>query len=214
MILYLLSPFVRRLCTDSVSVASGSPAGPGRANGFSRTACRKWSCVRLLAGARPLLRVARPRIAPWTGTRTPMRRCVRTSISFASGFAAPVAGMCWFRDPARSDIQAELAGWPAGPAYTPHSRGDQAEGRALDGVSRCGPGGDRTPLAGAGPNRVTATTPAEILWQVSRDVVQGAQRREFGASKGDVKIAFTDGSWIRLDTWSSGRATKLVHALR
>lgn len=42
----------------------------------------------------------------------------------------------------------------------------------------------------------------------------GAQRREFGASKGDVKIAFTDGSWIRLDTWSSGRATKLVHALR
>src|ERR1051326_8070256 len=48
----------------------------------------------------------------------------RGRVSFATGRAAKVAGMRWFRDQAGRDISRELPGWPEGPAYTP--RGDAA----------------------------------------------------------------------------------------
>ncbi|MDI5964256.1 hypothetical protein [Streptantibioticus silvisoli] len=59
---------------------------------------------------------------------------VRFTANFASGLHPAVAGQRYFRDPERRDIQGELAGWPPGPQFTPHSRGDRAArrtGRAL-----------------------------------------------------------------------------------
>lgn len=206
---------------------------------------------------------------------------VRTPISFATGFAPPVAGMRWYRDPARNDIQGELSGWPPGPVYTSRSKGDQAVGRAIDGAVRGfpvllnvvsslfsntlaapfrehGPKGEpqepenevedfpvmwaapgttartlpwqldpaRTPkrlrvdlvaterrlLVLAGGADLTA--PADILWEVPREAVRDAERREFCESKADVKIFFADGSWVRLYAGSPDRAIKLVQALR
>jgi hypothetical protein len=62
----------------------------------------------------------------------------RTPIRFATGYAHPVAGSRWFRDTERRDIQAELPGWPAGPAYTLHSprqqKTDKVAGGFLSGV--------------------------------------------------------------------------------
>ncbi|MFF4566010.1 hypothetical protein [Streptomyces sp. NPDC001435] len=59
---------------------------------------------------------------------------LRTSVRFATGLSAAVAGSRWFRDPERHDIQGELSGWPPGPSYTLHTTGDRAvrrTGRAL-----------------------------------------------------------------------------------
>ncbi|MFF3410218.1 hypothetical protein ACFYW8_29280 [Streptomyces sp. NPDC002742] len=42
----------------------------------------------------------------------------RSAVSFATGAATPVAGMRWFRDTGRTDIQDELPGWPEGPRFT------------------------------------------------------------------------------------------------
>ncbi|MEV5462859.1 hypothetical protein [Streptomyces sp. P9-2] len=47
----------------------------------------------------------------------------RTPITFATGAAAPVSGMRWFRDTHRADIQNDLEGWPEGPTYTARSAG-------------------------------------------------------------------------------------------
>lgn len=44
--------------------------------------------------------------------------------SFATGVATPVAGMRWFRDTERNDIQNELPGWPEGPTFTRRTKGD------------------------------------------------------------------------------------------
>ncbi|MFD4599088.1 hypothetical protein ACFWPQ_13765 [Streptomyces sp. NPDC058464] len=46
----------------------------------------------------------------------------RAPVSFATGAAHRVQGRRWFRDTERRDIQAELAGWPPGPAYRFRSR--------------------------------------------------------------------------------------------
>ncbi|MEV7977449.1 hypothetical protein [Streptomyces sp. NPDC086519] len=54
-----------------------------------------------------------------------LARCL---VTFATGIAPKVAGMQWFRDTDRNDIQGELPDWPEGPVYTPHSEGG---GRAL-----------------------------------------------------------------------------------
>ncbi|MFI2620025.1 hypothetical protein [Streptomyces sp. NPDC018584] len=48
----------------------------------------------------------------------------RTAVTFATGEAMPVAGMRWFRDTERNDIQNELPGWPEGPLYKARSKGD------------------------------------------------------------------------------------------
>ncbi|NUP51587.1 MAG: hypothetical protein HOW97_30355 [Catenulispora sp.] len=45
----------------------------------------------------------------------------RGRVSFATGRAAKVEGMRWFRDEGGRDIAAELPGWPRGPVYTPRS---------------------------------------------------------------------------------------------
>ena len=55
---------------------------------------------------------------------------LRTTAKFATGVTPAVSGSRWFRDPERSDIQGELAGWPTGPVFTPHSTGDQTARRA------------------------------------------------------------------------------------
>ncbi|MFJ9901884.1 hypothetical protein ACIRVK_03075 [Streptomyces sp. NPDC101152] len=54
----------------------------------------------------------------------------RCGVSFATGVATPVAGMRWFRDTDRRDIQDELPGWPEGPRYTPRTK---TEGRLREG---------------------------------------------------------------------------------
>ncbi|MDQ0930376.1 hypothetical protein [Streptomyces turgidiscabies] len=55
---------------------------------------------------------------------------LRATAKFATGVAPAVAGSRWFRGPERDDIQDELTGWPPGPAYSPHTVGDQTARRA------------------------------------------------------------------------------------
>jgi hypothetical protein len=43
----------------------------------------------------------------------------RDAVAFATGTAQRVAGMRWFRNPEREDIQDELPGWPEGPTFSP-----------------------------------------------------------------------------------------------
>lgn len=59
---------------------------------------------------------------------------LRTLASFATGAAGPVAGLRSFRDTERRDIEAELAGWPPGPVFTPHGRKAKAAGAATNAV--------------------------------------------------------------------------------
>src|SRR5882757_7489625 len=59
---------------------------------------------------------------------------LRAPITFATGYASPVAGSRWFRDTDRRDIQAELPGWPAGPEFTPHSKATQNTNRIGGGL--------------------------------------------------------------------------------
>ncbi|GAA1993650.1 hypothetical protein [Catenulispora subtropica] len=59
----------------------------------------------------------------------------RGRVAFATGRAAKVAGMRWFRDEAGRDITPEL-GWPAGPAYTPRSEAAARTGRTLGGIGK------------------------------------------------------------------------------
>ncbi|MFE1798310.1 hypothetical protein ACFW9L_19400 [Streptomyces sp. NPDC059517] len=54
---------------------------------------------------------------------------LRTTAKFATGVAPAVSGCRWFRDPERNDIQAELPGWPAGPAFSLRTSGDRAARR-------------------------------------------------------------------------------------
>ncbi|MET8184035.1 hypothetical protein [Streptomyces sp. NPDC005336] len=60
----------------------------------------------------------------------------RTPIMFATGAATPVAGMRWFRDTERNDIQHELAGWPEGPTYTVRSKADRRARAVAGGALR------------------------------------------------------------------------------
>ncbi|NEA79902.1 hypothetical protein G3I30_12465 [Actinospica acidiphila] len=58
----------------------------------------------------------------------------RTPIMFATGAAAPVGGMRWFRDTYRADIQNELEGWPEGPTYTARSAGSSTARTLVKGA--------------------------------------------------------------------------------
>ncbi|MFD5814897.1 hypothetical protein [Streptomyces sp. NPDC127038] len=49
----------------------------------------------------------------------------RSPGTFATGTADAVAGMRWFRDTERNDIQNELAGWPEGPVFTVRSKSER-----------------------------------------------------------------------------------------
>jgi hypothetical protein len=64
---------------------------------------------------------------------------IRTRIAFASGMAAPVAGLRSFRDPDRADIQGELTAWPEAPPLVVRSRKERAAGRAFEGFFRAVP---------------------------------------------------------------------------
>jgi hypothetical protein len=58
-------------------------------------------------------------------------------------------------------------------------------------------------LLGVGPD---LAAPAQVLWETARDTVAGAERLTFSAGGHDLRIRFTDGSWVRLST---GAAEKL-----
>ncbi|CAL9524290.1 hypothetical protein [Streptomyces sp. enrichment culture] len=60
----------------------------------------------------------------------------RAPVSFATGAAAPVRGMRWFRDTERNDIQGELRNWPEGPTFTARSAGEAAALKALKGAAK------------------------------------------------------------------------------
>jgi hypothetical protein len=54
---------------------------------------------------------------------------------------------------------------------------------------------------------------ADVLWQIPRDGITDAQRMEYSEVGADVRIVFTDGSWIRLATGNPDHAAKLVQSL-
>ncbi|WP_420304407.1 hypothetical protein [Streptomyces sp. MAR4 CNX-425] len=56
-------------------------------------------------------------------------------MDFATGVAAPVSGMRFFRDTERRDIQYELPGWPEGPRYVVRDRAGRSARRAGRGAS-------------------------------------------------------------------------------
>jgi hypothetical protein len=60
----------------------------------------------------------------------------RGRVAFATGRAAKVAGMRWFRDDAGRDIAADLPGWPEGPVYTPRSDASARAGKTLGGIGK------------------------------------------------------------------------------
>ncbi|MEU5957305.1 hypothetical protein [Streptomyces sp. NPDC047525] len=49
--------------------------------------------------------------------------------------------------------------------------------------------------------------PAQELWELPRENVEGAERMTFSEGGADVRIRFSDGSWTR---WKTGDAAKLV----
>jgi hypothetical protein len=54
---------------------------------------------------------------------------------------------------------------------------------------------------------------ADVLWQIPRDGIADAQRMEYSEVGADVRLVFTDGSWIRLATGNPDHAAKLVQSL-
>lgn len=54
------------------------------------------------------------------------------------------------------------------------------------------------------------TAPAEVLWEAPRDAISGAEQLTYSEGRHDLRIRFTDDSWVRL---SSGEAQKLVGLL-
>lgn len=56
--------------------------------------------------------------------------------AFATGRAAKVDGMRWFRDDAGRDIAAELPGWPEGPVYTPRSDAVATTNKVAGGIGK------------------------------------------------------------------------------
>ncbi|MEV8568666.1 hypothetical protein AB0436_24310 [Streptomyces sp. NPDC051322] len=51
---------------------------------------------------------------------------------------------------------------------------------------------------------------ADVLWETARDVLAGARRMNYSESGGDIRITFTDGSWIRLHT-NAARLAQLIN---
>ncbi|MBZ6108150.1 MULTISPECIES: hypothetical protein [Streptomyces] len=83
----------------------------------------------------------------------------RSSVAFATGAASRVKGMRWFRDTERHDIQHELAGWPAGPSFTPHTSAGSAAQKTLLGAAKVAGVAVMALLSSAGGN-VTGTSVA------------------------------------------------------
>ncbi|WP_442738241.1 hypothetical protein ACQUSN_16825 [Streptomyces pseudogriseolus] len=112
----------------------------------------------------------------------------RTPIAFATGAAAPVSGMRWFRDTHRDDIQNELEGWPEGPTYMARSAGGSTARTLLRGavlgtglaikafLSMHGGNIAGTPTANAGTD--TPDDPADevhdfpVLWAAPRTIAR------------------------------------------
>ncbi|MEU9406080.1 hypothetical protein AB0E08_10285 [Streptomyces sp. NPDC048281] len=79
----------------------------------------------------------------------------RAPVTFATGAAARVKGMRWFRDTHRGDIQHELTGWPEGPSFTPRSAGDVAARKSVKGAAMAVSAGVMAFLSSAGGNVAT-----------------------------------------------------------
>jgi hypothetical protein len=62
-------------------------------------------------------------------------------------------------------------------------------------------------LLGIGPD---LTASATLLWETPRETVAGAERLAFSEGGHDVRVTFTDGSWVRLST---GAADKFAGVL-
>ena len=60
----------------------------------------------------------------------------RGRATFATGRAAKVAGMRWFRDESGRDIAADLPGWPEAPTYTPNSDATARTNKAVWGIGK------------------------------------------------------------------------------
>lgn len=54
------------------------------------------------------------------------------------------------------------------------------------------------------------TAPATVLWETTRDAVAGAEQLRFSEAGHDLRVSFTDGSWVRLST---GASDKMVGVL-
>lgn len=110
----------------------------------------------------------------------------RTPVTFATGKAAPVSGMRWFRNSERRDIQEELPGWPEGPVYVPRTSGRSLArnigkgGAALLGATIMGV---LTGGGGSGPSpsrsgKSTSDDPADeiddfpVLWAASGTIAR------------------------------------------
>lgn len=76
----------------------------------------------------------------------------RAPVTFATGAAAGVKGMRWFRDTARNDIQHELPGWPEGPSFTPRSTAGVAARKSLKGAAMAAGAAIMAVISAAGGN--------------------------------------------------------------
>jgi hypothetical protein len=57
------------------------------------------------------------------------------------------------------------------------------------------------------------TLPRELIWQIPRQYIHGAEQRKFSEGEADVIIYFNDGSWVRLHVDGNGNARKLAESL-
>ncbi|MFF0190072.1 hypothetical protein [Streptomyces sp. NPDC005244] len=122
--------------------------------------------IRIRACGRPPPRPIFPTTHPRLGTMTIWQpaaneaQLARVAVSFATGDATPVAGMRWFRDTERRDIQNELPDWPEGPGFAVRGKNE----RRLRSGARFGAGvllvatlGVLESLAGSGSTGNAAT---------------------------------------------------------
>ncbi len=55
--------------------------------------------------------------------------------------------------------------------------------------------------------------PPSVLWELPRRDLAGAELMEFSHARADFRLAFTDGSWVRLSTHDNARSRRLVNLL-
>src|SRR5436190_109794 len=114
---------------------------------------------------------------------------LRTAATFATGMASPVSGLLWFRDPERNDIQGELPDWPPVPAQAPRPTGDRAA-RGIGMLEK-----------------------ADVLAEFAREAIAGARRMPYCVTGADVRLTFTDESWVRLSTGHQNNAERFCALL-
>ncbi|WP_369248406.1 hypothetical protein [Streptomyces sp. R41] len=103
----------------------------------------------------------------------------RTPGCFATGTATAVAGMRWFRDTERNDIQHDLVGWPEGPVFTIRSKAERRTraaggfaGRALglvvmgavEALAAAGSVGSSPRGAGRAQNHANEVDDFPVMW--------------------------------------------------